>query len=578
MRRLVWIGGAIGTAVGATVLAAAAVVFRRPENRIGGDLHAATTYLAVSLAGGLAVAVFIVFLATLMLRGRPVAVATAALLAGVTVAAAFAFLGKPARAAAWVISGPGAHPVVTMSRITWVLFAVASLVLLAVAVFVEPGAAIGRSGTRTAAVVGLVTAIALGTAGVAMATVSRTAIEPTASIAIPATPTMVGEREAYRLRSEIPQYVVPAGPGFVTVDSAAVTAYDGTTGVGRWRLPTDRLPDGCYPDGTWSTGTDATSVVIVHCARDDADGDQRDEKPSFTGLSGFDAMTGRHLWTNADGWGVHARSVSDGEGAVGVSRGDGDDAQIGALDVRSGHLRWSRPVTDCADLFNATTATHSLVVFEACSGGKDVLAVLYDLESGSSRRIPIPLPQWRNVDAKIMLDVFSVAGSNVTVLATLDRTWPEVPLATIDTSSATARVEWGQVDWLDLDPENGLIQGDVAQTQAFPGDGTTEVLMTASGERRRLSGLDIYTSWSSAALNSWRFALVGDRVVTATEFGDGSPYWLVTVNPDGSSSRRPSPCGRAPGGVAAVPGAVLLICPLSADEKERPGTEIIALQ
>ncbi|MEE3849871.1 PQQ-binding-like beta-propeller repeat protein [Gordonia sp. LSe1-13] len=578
MLRRVCLGVAVGTAVGATVLAIVALVFRRPENWIGGDFGAATTYLAISLSAGVAVGAIVIALTVFLVHRRPITMPVAAFAACVTAVVAFVYLGEPAQDAEFALSGPGAYPVVELSRLTWVLYAVASLALLTAAVTDDVRARSGPRSRWTGTVIALVVALAVSVSGVAVASASRAGAALAAPIAIPMTPTSVGHQVAYRLRSTISQHMVPAGPGFVTVDEEAVTAYDGASGRSRWRFATDELPEGCSPYAAWSTGTDVDSVVVVQCAEDDDYTPAALDEQADAGLIAFDAMSGRHLWTNSEGWAVRSRAVSDGDGAVGVVRGEGADARIGALDIRTGHVRWNRSIPECADRWSATTATHSVVVFELCPGPKDVAAVSFDLTTGEPQRIPIDLPRWRDADAVIMWDVLAVMGSRVAVRYNLDRVTRNEALAVIDTATATARVDWGQVEWLHLAPEEGLVPGDVAQLVAHPGDDVTDVLMMPSGERRRIGGVEARTSWSSPALNTGRWAMVGDDLVTATVFARDRPYQMVTVHPDNTLSRRPSPCGRASGRLVPVPGSLLLVCPLPFDEQRPSGTEIIALR
>ncbi|MCX2963251.1 PQQ-binding-like beta-propeller repeat protein [Gordonia sp. NPDC062954] len=519
----------------------------------------------------------VIVLAGVLVHGRPMTMPAAGLAASATALAAFVFLGESAPAAVSVLSGPGAHSVVVLSRTAWVLYAVASLALLAASLTHDVRATPGQKRRWAGPIIGLVVALVVTLFGVATGSGTGADAAQAEPIAIPAIPTSLGQNVAYRLRSALSQRVVPAGPGFVTVDEEAVTAYDGATGRKRWRFSTDGLSEECFPYSAWSTGTDAESVVIVQCADDDEYTPAALDEQSDAGLTAFDAMTGRHLWTNSEGWAIRARAVSDGDGAVGVVRGEGTDARIGALNIRTGHVRWSRPVRECADLWSATTVTSSVVVLELCPGPKDVSAVSFDMETGTPQRIRVDLSRWAGVDAAIMWDVLAVMGSRIAVRYTLDRGRHNEALAIVDTATATARVDWGQVDWLHLSPEEGLIPGDVAELMAHPGDDFTDVLTMPAGERRRIDGLEAWTSWSSPALNLARWATVGEELMTATEFAVDGLYRLVTVHPDNSISRRPSPCGRRPGGITPVPGAVLMLCRRS-DNDDSSGVEIIALR
>ncbi|MEE4022101.1 PQQ-binding-like beta-propeller repeat protein [Gordonia sp. PKS22-38] len=572
LRRQISVGVAVGSGIGATVLAILAMVFRRPSGWVGGDFEAATVYLAISLAIGTAVALLVIALAVLLPRQLPVVELASALLAGTTAATAFAFLAQPVHEAAASISGPGAYTVLELSRLSWVLYTIAAFALLAAAVDPEPIGSRG-GGWRTVGVVGLVIGMTVILAGGAMIGSSRTALVRAEPIAVAATPTSIADTEAYRLRSATPGLVVPAGPGFVTFDSSGVRAYDGASGESRWHYPRDRFPEGCTGDGVWSTGTSVDSVVMVQCSREN----EADDDTPHPVVSGFDAMTGRHLWTNAEGWVVRARSVSDGDGAVGVSRSDGDAERVGALDVRTGRLRWQQAATECTDVESATTTTSSVVVVELCQGDKRTAAISYDLDSGSSQRMPIELPRWSGADAAIHFDVVAASGPQMAIRYTLDRSGHEEALAIVDTSSATVRIDWGQFDWFVTAPEAGLISGNVTQIRSHTGDDATYVLSMPSDEHRRIDRLDIFTAWQGASLNAWRWAAIGDQLVTATDRDDDG-FRLVVVNDDGSFERRASPCGADPGGVIPVPGAVLVVCPRERYENKSLGYEIIALR
>jgi hypothetical protein len=536
---------------------------------IGGDLTSATTFLGASLALVCVVALIIATVGLLMIRGREMAVPAALLLfacAGVT---AWVYLADVTDAARSALSVPGAGPVISIAQLSWLVLACSALALLAGSVLPQP-----ESGVRGApfvllaacVIVTVIVPIAVGGAAVARAS-DETSVQ---AVPIPAVPTTVGSQVAYRLESADPMQVIPAGPGFVTNDGDRVTAYDGGTGARRWTTSAD-VRDNCSSNGVRSTGTTPTSVVLIGCT------EYFEDDVTYSYITGVDAMTGEHLWTNAENWTVRARAVTTGA-AVAVLRNPYGDTEIGSLDARTGAILWSRSAPSCFDPVGMATADHSVVVVESCQERGRVAVHVFEATTGNERRVRLAVSPDLVAAQRLHAEIFAVNDDFVAIQMWPDDEYSRESAVIVNAANATYRSHPGDVSAPSTsDLQDDRYPGPLTQLVDSSYPDYVELLMMPGGQTRRISDVRM-TVIDDDVADDQLWAEIGDQVATAASFDEN--YELVVVSGDTIVERRSSPCGdETAGGITAVPGSVVLVCyPGRRDEPRRRGVEILGLR
>lgn len=158
----------------------------------------------------------------------------------------------------------------------------------------------------------------------------------TAAAAAPApAPSSIGP-VTYRL--SYARDVRPVGNGFILTADDAVTAYDGQSGVARWRASGFGSTAAGAPhhvEVAWRDRNDVAGVVVL-----------------FLGgaVVALDGSTGDVIWRRQhDGTVTAAAGGIDALGMTVFTADDSSDrTRFYSLDPASGHVRWTRP-TDCSD-------------------------------------------------------------------------------------------------------------------------------------------------------------------------------------------------------------------------------------
>ncbi|MBB2988861.1 hypothetical protein FHR72_000318 [Mycolicibacterium iranicum] len=533
-------GSAIGGSVGAALLGGYAFMRRLPP---GLQDASATRWMAVS---GLLIVVgagATIWISGSVLRGTDATRRASWLLTVVIAAAAYAVLGSPDSLAA---ATPTA---VALLRLSWVVMAIAAILLVAAAVCGagHSDATPSRRRPTVAAAVTLTLVLTVVGGGIARAR-TDTAITATPSD-IPAVPTAVGTNIAYSLPIDDARSIVPAGPGFAVLEGDAVAGYAGDTGHRRWRFPLDVIGGACEPSSLRSTGTAADAVVIVQCLRGTPSySSTRATRPAL--LTGIDAMTGRVLWTNGDNWRLRSTTVT-GADVVPVLRGD----DIGSLDPHTGKLRWVKHFGQdgCeGNLVGLRNATQDVVYFPVCA--EEVMLHVVDGRTGDERTVRVDPPQ-PGVEFDTV-ELAAAAGDVVVLQASSDDDVRQRFTVAVDVSSGdSVRVP---VEYLSTDrtsSDAGHYPGEVLQlTDGMEG---TAVYLVAQRKFVHTTAATL----DDEILDGQRWALIGGQLVTATAMTASYRSLMVTADEDGAATVLFSPCGgRYDGGVIPVPGAVLVVC------------------
>ncbi|OHU31653.1 hypothetical protein BKG76_00065 [Mycobacteroides franklinii] len=554
----------MGLASGAVVLGAYGFVRRNP---VGLHEVSVRNWAAVSVLLVAFFAAALIWTARSAMRGVDVVGRSALLLTVIVAAALYAVLADPAGLAS------STHTALVLMRLSWVFLVIAAVFVVAGAVAsVGRATLLAQSGRGPKVVVGLALGLifALGTGALAQARNDVVGVIA-APIEIPVTPTRVGTEVRYALPLSDPGFVVPAGPGFVTLEDQDLVGYAGNTGQQRWRLPFKTIAYECEPSSVRSTGTSADSVVIVQCLRPTQTNSYSDSARR-TILTGVDAMTGRVLWANADNWRIRSTAVT-GPDVVPVLRGD----EVGALEVRTGNVLWTKQFTagDCGgNLVGLGNKTQDIVFFPICPTAHEVVLRVVDAHSGAERSLTIEREKFPDGVSQVNLlaaaagvVVIEVAGSGP------NRSPYPVNLAVdIDDGASMALPSKVNVRRDRQSHDAGQYPGPVLQIDTYSDD--TAVLLV--GERRIVK-TSIPTT-GTPIMDGQRWALVGDQLVTATAATASWRAQLATVGPDGKANLRPSPCGGADfGGVIPVPGAVLVTCARTDDSSRVTGYAVIGL-
>lgn len=229
--------------------------------------------------------------------------------------------------------------------------------------------------------------MAVGVGGTHLADIGVDRGNTAEPVPVPDLPQALGTDVAYSIPVQEAAWVMPAGAGFILGGEDALVAYDGATGQPRWRLPFAALPTRCEPTELRSTGTSPDAVVILGC-RQPVDITERGDHHRVSVHVGLDALTGRPLWRTDRPWELTGPSVLPPDAAVVTIE---NDSGIGALDVRTGELRWRRAFDDVADCdwywFTFALAGR-LGYLESCT---DVPTLhVFDTDTGQDRPIELP--------------------------------------------------------------------------------------------------------------------------------------------------------------------------------------------
>ncbi|OPX12099.1 PQQ-binding-like beta-propeller repeat protein, partial [Gordonia sp. i37] len=381
----------------------------------------------------------------------------------------------------------------------------------------------------------------------------RPSVKSVAAVPIPSIPTSLGTRIAYTVPALGPFSVTPAGPGFVVLGRRSVAAYHGETGQRRWVRSFADLPFGCRTVGIWAAGPAGHEVVLVTCS----DGGYRNA------LVGIDAVSGERLWTNAEGWRVRVPGATRAS-IVGVIVYDRNDrpTTIGALDVRTGHTRWTTPTRECFGGLRVSTTSSAVVAISTC--GERPSLVAFHATSGVARTIGLPT----SPDSEA--SIIAVDGDRVATVFER-QSIHERKLAIVDVSQKdSVTTVPGATD----PPGPGLLMraGDQArylQSDWYGTDGRTMSGMVdlRSASFSTIRGADLYPNGIPDEIPvGQRLAAVGDGIVSGVVATTG-PNVVAVIAADGQATTRPAPCDKL-SGVLPVPGAILMTC----FRRDRPNT------
>ncbi|RPA57656.1 hypothetical protein EF294_17875 [Gordonia oryzae] len=535
--------------MGAVVMAVVAFVSRQPATLIGGDFGAVTSFLGTVV--GVVVAQAVVVLAAVTgvmvrrVRRRVAFLVTPAisvLLATSVAVAAWAWRGSLSNNADDELLGFDVAPVIAIAR--WALTLMAASVAVLLVGAIRAGGPAATTGTRAVLVGALAGGLVVVCAAVGSIVVAtpRPSVRSVAAVPIPSVPTSLGARIAYTVPALGPFSVTPAGPGFVVLGRDSVTAYHGETGQRRWVRSLADLPFGCRKVGIWAAGPAGHEVVLVTCS----DGGYRHA------VVGIDAVSGDRLWTNAEGWRVRVPGGTKGS-IVGVMTYDRYDnpMTIGALDVRTGHTRWTAPHRECSDDSGVTTTSSALVAVSAC--GERPSLVTFDATSGVTRTIGLP----SSPDSEA--SIIAVDGDR-TAIVVERRVIHERKLAIVDVSQK------GSVTTVPGTPGPSMLMRPVDQARYLQTDwnGVNGRPMSGMVDVRSASfstirGADLYPNGIPDDIPvGQRLAAVGDGVVSGV-VATTEPNVVAVIAADGQATMRPAPCDKA-SGVLPVPGAILMTC------------------
>ncbi|MGA5540363.1 hypothetical protein ACPCIR_00800 [Mycobacterium sp. NPDC051198] len=568
------IAGSWGFGVAAVALSVYAFVRRVPAGLMSDRLGTATQVLGGSLAAVIVTAVVLSAGGLAALAGRAVAEKAAWALTIIAALTSFVFLNSLLRRGTEAVSGPGARPVVTLVQLSWLLLAIAAVLLVAGAVLVQHQKLQTPRPVkwRELFAVGAVVALVAGVGVVALTQQGAPRVSTAAAIAVPDVPTTVGTDTAYNLNTEYVNWLVPAGPGFALINGGALTAYNGADGSKRWHFRLTSFPQGCGLSAIRSTGTASEAVVIAECTHDAGYGKPRTD-PFLVGL---DAMTGRLLWTMDKGWSLRSRILLP-ENAVPVVNTERNE--LGSLDPRTGALRWTWSFEDSDGKCSGGGYVGALdgAVMYARPCGPLLRVYVFDAVSGEQRVFDGPLPQDFS-DGRWVVEPHAVDGSVAVVTVRTGVSGRGPAVLSIDTAG-------GRVEIL---PVKYLSDGNSGRIEQYPGpvlqldegsrpENWVDLYRLADRSTIHVAGLHMFTLPPYAPHTSTAWAEVGTAMVTAAAVDDEYNNLLVSVSRDGSFTQRPSPCGDDVGGVMAVPGAVLALCQRSEGDKML-GYDIVGLR
>lgn len=553
-----------GLVLGAVGLAIYAYAARVPTGQTATYLAPASHLLLVSLIGVCAAGAATVWLGVRALAGLKASGNASALFAVTVAVAAYGFLNSRSAQHAMLISGPGASPVIVIAQVSWVVLACAAAMLLAGTTSASPDA--GRRPGRPAVAVLTASGVALAAvAGVAVTSISSvgaSAATTAERVAIPAVPTSIGTETAYTVKHS--RMIVPAGPGFASLNDGAVVGYDGTTGAQRWRFPTTDLPARCGDVSLWSTGIRDDAVVVVQCTRppntQDPDRYSSDRDDDVAFLVGLDATTGEQLWLNDADWHLRGRSNSDGDMLAAISTG-----KVGALDPRTGKPLWAkdRPDDNCSrSRYDAVGST--VILVDACG---DALH-LYNAESEST----IDLTEQPGFpEGDVSTELLAVDGDIAAIYASgISRVKGVLLTVDVETKAVQATPE----PYVRTPNLEKSLPGPVVQLGEDSRARTVTLYLPA--ERRAVTVTDLEMH---ADPDARRWARVGDEFVTAAAHQGHYEKRLATVPlTGGPATLRAGPCDDGPGGLLPVPGAVLALCANDSSRGEATRYDVVGLR
>ncbi|WKG04411.1 PQQ-binding-like beta-propeller repeat protein [Mycolicibacterium sp. HK-90] len=545
----------IGIAVGSVPVSLYAFTQRVPDGLVSDRLGSVTLLLGGSLVAVAVVAAVLGAGGVAALAGRAIAWKAAWALALLAAVTSFMYLGSLPHTWTEPASGPGSRPLVALIQVAWLLLTVAAVLLVAGAIAAHPdGQPLNWRAAVPFVASGLVAALVAALGLVALSRSGEPRATTAAPIAVPDVPTTVGA-ETYTLTVKRVDTLVPAGPGFVLVNDSTLIGYDGATGSPRWRFPLDSLRDGCLFQKIRSTGTAADAMVLVECDHDA--GYSKPRTDPF--LVGLDAMTGQVRWSLDRGWSLRSRISlpSDTVPVVSSSRNE-----LGSLDPRTGELRWTWSFAEsdrrCSDTGLVGALDHTVTYAVPC--GDSLRIHVFEARDGSERVIEHPVSQGFSTHSR-SIEPLAYHGAVAVIQLRLEGDDP-YSVITVDTRT-------GKVDEL-ADPGfiydlgangSGQYPGPILELPATGARDFISLYRLGDNTTIRTTDVETYGSGNSYAPPSGQaWAQVGDRMVTAAAYDADYNNMLVSVSSDGSSSRRPSPCGRDIGGVVAVPGAVLVLC------------------
>lgn len=549
----------VGIALGSAAVSVYTFVQRVPVGLITDSLGRPRAALGASMVVTTLVAVWLAVQYVRTLFGRRVIGAASGLLMTVAAVGAWVCFSDWPRDQLSRVSGPGASPVLALTRSSWLL-----LTLSAALFFV------GVLGARHRKVlIGWRLALPLSAAGVGVSLIAALGVGvwvpatmlTAAPIPTPQYPTDVGSTVGYSfsLPGESAGWVLPAGPGFIAFRDGAYVAYDGRTGAERWRFSQTQLPARCHTTDLQSTGTGPEAVVVLSCEISDY------PHASIPYVVAIDAMTGRYLGgTNVAGV-LRGQDLVEGR-VVAVKRGN----EIGALDPRSAALRWTRTLA-CPNEHNGP---YPLAIFTVTKGigylcARESTMHVLDAETGDDH--PIGLSAIEHPASAISFTVFAIAGNSILIRAGVTNSAAEAGFVVNAASGVMTRLPVSSTVVLPL----GSVPGPAVQL-TDPMSGSLEVYRF---DQQRLISVVGVKVQNSRVPTDQRWALVGDRFVTAAAT-DGRNALLTSVGTDGRVTSVPSPCGRDTAGIMPVPGAVLLLCRRGAEFIDEPAKsyEVLGLQ
>jgi len=549
----------MGIAVGAAAVSAYTFVRRVPDGLITDGLGRSTAALGASMMVTTLMTILLAVQSIRALFGRRLIGAASGMMLTVAAAGAWVCFGDWPRDQLSRISGPGASPVLALTRTSWLLLTLSAALLL--------GGVLGVRRRKVPAGWRLV--LPLSAAGVAVSLIGALGVSATvpstlltaSPIATSQYPKDVGATVGYSftLPGESAGRVLPAGPGFVAFRDGAYVAYDGRTGAQRWSFSQTRMPAGCHTTDMQSTGTGPEAVVVLACEISDY------PNPSIPYVVAIDAMTGRYLGsTNVAGI-LRGQDLVEGR-FVAVKRGN----EIGALDPRSAALRWTRTLA-CPNEHNGP---YPLAIFTATKGigylcARESTMHLLDADTGDDH--PIGLNVIEHPASAVNCTILAIAGNTILIRAGVTNDAAEAVFLVDVGSRAVTRLPASRT----VVPPLGSVPGPAVQLT----DSGAENPQVYRFDQRRMTSVAGVKVQNTRVPTDQRWAVVGDRLVTAAAT-DGRNALLTSVAADGRVTSVPSPCGRDTAGIMPVPGAVLLLCHRGAQFTDEPpkSYEVLGLQ
>lgn len=561
------IAAGIGVSLGAIALIAYGFSIRVPHGgRAAETLAPVTEFFVWFLVLGSLTALTVLAIGVGALLGRNVSYSAATLLAATLAMSAWTYTSSVPASIGVRVSGFGARPAPELAQLAWPLLTVAAALILVGSMWaINTRQTLRRS---VPAVLSPWTAagVALSLlAGVAVADWwwprTQTRVQTAERAALAPLPTSLGSDVAYSLPLYEPENLLPAGPGFVIFHpGGSLTGFDGPNGAVRWKATAQVFPDDCLLDTVRSTGISADAVVIAQCRR------PRLHSVTATGgrgepvLMGFDANTGQQLWLNDDGFELPSGSGRSDAIAAVVRR----EEQVGALDPRTGTVRWTRPLTEdqwagWADVINDD------IVLTPDYG--DATVRVLNGDTGAERLIDLPVQHPSLATIPFAADAgLLIVQTRIQERAVNPADRPRDTYGTWKIDIATGAVEpipsiYGANP--DFPMPGPLVQLGSESRRDQP----RYVEVYSLPQRRLIRVPDVSTSTGLVARYAW--AQIGENLVTAADRATDAAD-LVTVAPDGTVTRTPSPCpvdrvGERGGGILPVPGATLVLCRLTQD-------------